>query len=237
MRPFIQHQPLNLYATPPHQCGYLPEQQATTIFLDPHIQKDNRIYSQLTEQGFRRSGEHLYRPHCTHCQACVSVRIPVHAFEPRRSQTRVWQKNQDITVRPVAPVYKPEHFSLYRRYITHRHKGGGMDTHTPDGYMQFLTSHWANSVFYEFHQNDRLLAVSVVDHLSQGWSAVYTFFDPSYPQRSLGTYVILWQIAAIRKQHLNWLYLGYWIADCRKMRYKTDYHPLEYYLDGQWSRD
>ena len=36
---------------------------------------------------------------------------------------------------------------------------------------------------------------------------------------------------------LPWVYLGYWIRSCRKMSYKHEYAPLEFYLNGEWTRD
>ena len=57
---------LKFYATQPHPCSYLPEEQATTLFLDPSQPMDVLVYAELSELGFRRSGDHLYRPHCLH---------------------------------------------------------------------------------------------------------------------------------------------------------------------------
>ncbi|MFO7706209.1 MAG: hypothetical protein R6V43_13930, partial [Halopseudomonas sp.] len=73
---------LKFYATQPHACSYLPEQRATTLFLDPQQPIDLATYSQLSDLGFRRSGDHLYRPHCQACSACIASRIAVDDFEP-----------------------------------------------------------------------------------------------------------------------------------------------------------
>ena len=155
-------------------------------------------------------------------------------FAPRRSQRRVWRKNQDLTVSPVAPRFNSEHFDLYCRYLNSRHEGGGMDNPTPESYIDFLTSNWSRTVFYEFRLDEQLLAIAVVDRLKTGLSAVYTFFDPDYSVRSLGVYAILWQIEAAKHLNLENLYLGFWIQDCQKMSYKTQYQPLEYYSHGKW---
>lgn len=224
----------NLYATPPHECTYLPGYQATTVFIDPAFPKDAKLYSRLSQHGFRRSGEHLYRPYCRCCEACIPVRIPVRQFVARRYQRRIWQKNQDITVNCVDSTFKAEHFALYCRYLRARHTGGGMDNPTQASYSQFLTSSWAATLFYEFRLQQRLLAVAVVDHFKQSLSAVYTFFDPDCPKRSLGAYAILWQIEEAKRLQQDWLYLGYWIESCRKMHYKIEYQPLEYYHQGSW---
>ena len=77
--------------------------------------------------------------------------------------------------------------------------------------------------------------MAVADHLPDGLSAVYTFFDPEETRRALGVYAVLWQIARVRSLGLSALYLGYLIRECPKMAYKANYRPLEAYLNGHWS--
>jgi len=228
---------LTLYSTPPHSCAYFANHQATTIFLDPFFQDNSVVYSYLSERGFRRSGQFLYRPHCQNCEQCISVRIPVHSFEYHRNQRRIWQKNQDLKVIPAAGYFKREHFELYQRYLAQRHKNGGMDNPTPESYIHFLTCDWSYTIFYEFRLQGKLLAVAVVDLLDDSLSAIYTFFDPNYAKRSLGVYAILWEIEESKRLDLKWLYLGYWIKNCQKMSYKANYHPLEYYYQKRWQKE
>jgi arginine-tRNA-protein transferase len=102
--------------------------------------------------------------------------------------------------------------------------------------LQFLTSQWADTIFYEFRLEKHLIAVAVIDVLATGLSAVYTFFDPAFEKRSLGTFAVLWEIEEVKRLKLEWLYLGYWIEGCRKMDYKTNYQPLEYYRNNQWHK-
>lgn len=225
---------ITLYMSPSHPCAYLPEREAITQFIDPAQAINSRLYSQLVDAGFRRSGEYVYRPRCNSCRACQPVRIPVDAFQPSRSQRRSWQRNQDLEVTLIPADFLEEHFALYRRYISARHPGGGMDVADPDRYREFLLSSWSNTWCYEFRLGARLLAVAVIDRLSRGLSAVYTFYDPDYAERSLGVFAVLWEIAETQRLGLLWLYLGYWIQECPKMSYKNRYRPLEIYRDGQW---
>jgi arginine-tRNA-protein transferase len=227
---------LGFFLTPPHKCGYLPGQNAVTIFVDPRRRPNVRTYTALSQHGFRRSGDHVYRPQCPDCAACVPVRIPVEEFAPRRAQRRTLQANSDVTLVPKAPHYQSEHYALYERYIAARHAGGSMENPDPDSYVEFLTASWADTVFYELRAGTRLLAVAVVDHLEDGLSAVYTFFEPHEPGRSLGRLAILKQVELARALQLKWLYLGYWIEGCGKMSYKTEYRPLEFFRGGEWRR-
>jgi len=225
---------IELYATPVHPCSYFPEKSAITLYLDPYYPKNNRLYSFLTEKGFRRSGEFLYRPDCDGCEQCISVRVNVHHFKPRRNQRRILKKNQDLSITVTSPVYRQAHFDLYKKYVQTRHNGTSMDNPSPSEYEDFLCNQWSKGSFYEFRLQDKLIAVAVIDPLEHGLSAIYTYFDPDYASRSLGAFVILWQIQEAQRLDLPWVYLGYWIKDCQKMAYKTNYQPLEYFYQQNW---
>ena len=227
---------LSFYASAPHACSYLPDQTAISVFADPSINMTNAIYSKLAEIGFRRSGNHVYAPNCQQCHACIPVRIPVDRFQPSRNQRRTVARNQNVVVTQRPARYYPQHFQLYKRYLSQRHTNGGMDNPTPESYLDFLTSQWSNTSFFEFTLDDHIVAVSVVDHLPQALSAVYTFFDPDYSDLSLGNYAILWLIDEAHQLGHQWLYLGYWIQESRKMAYKDQYRPLEALLNGCWQR-
>ena len=227
---------LTLYLSAPQPCSYLAGQEAQSLFADPQGPMDTRIYGQLVQRGFRRGGHLVYRPRCPECQQCRSARVPVATFRPRRRHRRVLRANRDLRIVPVPPAFREEHFTLYRRYTRARHAGGSMADSSAQEYMDFLVADWCTTDFLEIRLSDQLLGVAVTDRLTDGLSAVYTFFDPDQPGRSLGTWAILAQIERARELGLPWLYLGYWIRDCEKMRYKTGFRPIELY-DGQgWCR-
>lgn len=227
---------LKLFATQPHPCSYIEGEQATTVFVDPEAQIDITLYSQLSLLGFRRSGGHLYRPQCTNCQACMSCRIPVNLFKPDRSQRRCWQKNQDIQISTTERIDTPEHYKLYSTYIESRHQDGDMYPPSEEQYKAFLTNEWGSTRYLEFRLAGELIGVSVCDHLDDGLSAVYTFYQPKLNERSLGKYAILAQIYRAKEMGLSYVYLGYWIKQCGKMNYKTDYRPLELLVNRRWLR-
>ena len=226
---------LKFYATQPHPCSYLPDEQATTLFLDPSQPMDVEVYAQLSTLGFRRSGDHLYRPHCQSCQACIPARIPVDQFTPTRQQRKILNRNADLNVQAVTPCFTEEYYDLYLRYIETRHADGDMYPPSREQFSTFLVSELAFSRFIEFRLDRQLLAIAVTDVLPNGLSAVYTFFDPACEQRSLGRFAILWQISEAARQGLHALYLGYWIKNCRKMSYKTQYRPIELLVNQRWT--
>jgi arginyl-tRNA--protein-N-Asp/Glu arginylyltransferase len=228
----VTAQTLNFFLTPPQSCVYLKDRESMSMFADP-LMLNNDIYSQLARHGFRRSGEHVYRPACQGCQACVSVRIPVKQYSPHRRDRRCLKTNADLSYR-IGESGTDEQFELYRRYISTRHPGGGMDNPSRNSFTGFLTCNWSNTLFLEIRAAEHLVAVAVTDRLDDGLSAVYTFFDPEETKRGLGNFAILQQIELCRILHLDWLYLGYWIEDSPKMAYKRRFTPLQGYIRDHW---
>lgn len=235
----MDHDPkrLSFFLTPPHECSYLSDREARTVFADPAAEPDARAQTALAAHGFRRSGRYIYRPSCPGCRACIPVRVPVMDFQPDRSQRRNIKRNADLRVIARPAEHDPEHFELYNRYQHARHPDGQMIADTPEHYLDFLTSPWADTRFYEMRDPDgALLAVAVIDRLADALSAIYTFYDPEQKHRGLGSFAILWQIQEARRLGLPWVYLGYWIAESPKMRYKMQFRPLEAFQDGVWQR-
>ncbi len=225
---------LGFYITPEHRCNYLPKENAKTIFADPDFLMNKNIYTYLIKLGFRRSGNHIYKPQCQQCHACIAIRLPINSFIKNRNQKRNCTRNNDLEITRVPAVFGDKYFNLYERYLAARHPKDGMNDPNPESFISFLITDWMTTIFYEFRKKGKLLAVAVIDELNDGLSAVYTFFDPDESHRSLGRYAILTAVEAARNQGLRWLYLGYWIAHCRKMQYKDEYQPLEYFYREKW---
>ena len=220
--------------TPEHPCSYLDDREATTLFVDPHEPMDKYKYTQLAQLGFRRSGEHVYRPHCAPCNECKLVRILVKDFERSRSQKRLARLNQEVTFKWLPAEFREDHFSLYRKYMQQRHTGSSMDDDDPMHFMHVMTANWCETRLGEFRLNNRLFAVAITDVLDNGLSAVYTFFDPDYSPASPGTWAILSQIEAARSESLDYVYLGYWIKSCQKMAYKIRFDASEIFDGHRW---
>lgn len=215
-------------------CSYLPEMEERLLVFVGYQDNDlMQQYETMLENGFRRSGEQIYRPHCPSCKACESLRIPVRIFKASKSQKRVMKKNSHLSIQ-IERHAKEEYYQLYEQYINDRHSDGAMYPASREQYDGFLFSYWASPVFMEFWDQDKLIAVAVIDELKQSLSALYTFFHPDYAQHSLGTFAVLQQIQLALTWNKPYLYLGYQIDACQKMNYKQKFLPNERFTEGGW---
>lgn len=228
------HNPIRLFETVVDDCPYLDDQKSASILVDPDHKIDKDLFSTLSRSGFRRSGEMLYSPKCPSCNACVSVRIPCVGFKPSRGQKRVWRKNFDLRASIEDVRFEQEHFDMYYRYQVHRHPDSSMCDDDTSKYIGFIESSYSRSKFLCFRLDGKLIGISVIDQFDGGVSAVYTFFDPEYSNRSLGTYAILYALKLAKMHKIPYVYLGYWINGSPKMDYKRKFKPLQGYIERQW---
>ena len=237
---------LQFYVTTPYTCGYLPKKLAQSLIATPHHLVDADVYSDLIQQGFRRSGKFSYRPHCENCNACIPVRVMLRDFEPNRSQKRAYKQHAGLTARLLPLSYVVSHFALYTNYQAARHPDEHLkkqaEAHRTaqiqneaDEYRHFLCQSNVESAMVEFTDgNKQVKIVSVIDIVNDGVSAVYTFYDTLETKASFGTYSIMWLIEWTKLLGLPYFYLGYWIADSQKMAYKQAFKPQQKLIDGEW---
>ncbi|MCF7986648.1 MAG: arginyltransferase [Methylovulum sp.] len=217
-----------------HTCSYLENKLARSAFVHPGYPLTTSRYAELLTQGFRRSGDMVYKPTCGQCVACLSSRVPITQFKPSRSQKRCWLRNAETVACIKPPIFEQTHYDMYLRYQALRHAEGEMADIDSTEYMSFLGSAWCDTQFVEFSIAGELAGVAVIDCFDRAWSAVYTFFEPKFSSNGLGTYAVLWQIEQLRLKQLDFLYLGYWIQDCKKMAYKRNYQPMQILMNNEW---
>ncbi len=226
---------LRFFLTAPAPCPYLPGKMERKLFTHLHVLDGPELNDSLTQAGFRRSQNIVYRPACENCSACRSVRVLAAQFKPSRTQRRVFKKNADLNRSIEAALASDEHYALLLRYVRARHPDGGMEDMSYADYLSMVEDTAARSQVCEYRDDSgKLLAAALVDQLSDGPSLVYSFYDPGSISRSLGTYIILDHIDQAQKNNLPYVYLGFWIQNSDKMRYKAQYRPLEVLRPNGW---
>ena len=216
------------YRTRPHACPYLDGQQESRIFTGLTSDGADIQYQALTRAGFRRSHRMAYRPACPSCNACVPVRVLAQDFAPSRSQARVIRRNRDLIETECPARATDEQYRMFVRYLDSRHGDGPMARMSQEDFRAMVEETPVDTRMLEYRGRDgTLVAACLCDRLSDGYSAVYSFNDPDLAKRGLGNYVILRLIERARERGYAFVYLGYWIAESRKMTYKDRFRPIE----------
>jgi len=226
--------PARVGLTQEFDCSYLPNrQEQLLVILDPSCYSTDKFES-LLGLGFRRSGNQIYRPHCPICSACSSVRVLAQDFMPSKSQKRKLNKAKTQFEVKYSTQERPEYYPLYSKYITMRHQDGSMYPPEKEQFQSFLLCSWLKITFIELWHQDTLVAVAVTDCMNSAISAIYTFFDPDFEHYSLGSVMILEQLKFAKEQNKQYMYLGYQIDECDKMKYKTQFLPAQKQLNDEW---
>jgi arginine-tRNA-protein transferase len=234
------------YLTAPSPCPYLPGRSERKVFTHLVGERARDLNDLLTHGGFRRSQSIAYRPACDQCRACVSVRVIADEFRPSRSFRKVLARNADIVGEQRAGVPTSEQYSIFRAYLDSRHRDGGMADMTVLDYAMMVEDSHVETRVIEYRKRNvdtgitgrggDLIAVALTDVLGDGLSMVYSFFEPSEYDRSLGTFMVLDHIERARRLGLPYVYLGYWIEGSRKMDYKGRFLPQQQLRPGGWER-
>jgi leucyl-tRNA---protein transferase len=228
----LQH----FYRTSAQPCPYIPGRTERKVITDLGGHDAIELYNGLSRAGFRRSHQLAYRPACPSCASCLPVRVEARRFEATRWSRRLWRGNADLAIVELPPEATVEQYRLFARYQRMRHADSEMAGMTFTDYRAMVEDCPVECMLLALRDRaGRLLGLCLTDRLDDGLSAVYSFFDPDQQRRSLGTFLVLALIEAARTEGLPYVYLGYWIAESRKMGYKTRFRPLEALGPDGWA--
>lgn len=223
------------YTTAPLPCPYLAGRTERKVVTELAGVSAESLHDRLSRGGFRRSHNIAYAPVCPACNACVPIRIRALEFTPNRTQKRIARLNTDLIIQEMPPRATAEQFQLFQSYQKIRHSDGDMATMSFYDYRAMVEDTPIETSVVEFRlPNGALIGACLTDRLGDGLSAVYSFFTTDMDERSLGTYAILWLIERAAEMELPNVYLGYWVAESRKMAYKSKFRPSEILRGGQW---
>ncbi len=215
-------------------CSYIKgkfEKRLCINIIEPNSKK---IISELTRKGFRRNYNHMYLPTCTGCNSCISSRINIKEFVPSKSNKRNIKNNNDLLL-VKNKKYEEKRYNLFKEYCEKRHANGLMKKMTEKEFINFFhKSTNQTQIFDLIDMKKNLYGSILLDVLDDGYSAVYSFFNPNLKHRGLGKNIILQTIERLKKESSNFLYIGFWVKESENMRYKSSFNNVEYYLSGSW---
>lgn len=227
---------LTFHRTGPMTCPYLPDRVEQQLFAELSGPDAQILFNQLSLAGFRRSHHIAYRPVCKGCQACIPVRIPVARFRWNRAFRKVMNRNTDLTLRDAGRRAGADQYDLFARYVRSRHGDGDMAGMTARDFANLVMSSPVDTTMLELRDpQGRLVAACLCDRLEDGYSAVYSFFEPAEERRGLGNLMILRLIDLAAREGLPHVYLGFWVPGSRKMDYKRRFRPMEMFDRGRWT--
>lgn len=127
-----------------------------------------------------------------------------------------------------------ESHKVYKNYQVNIHKDEESEV-TKRQWERFLcspprnfenTEHEKHGAYHQQYWLDgKLIAVGVVDWLDWCYSSVYLYYDTGYKDLSLGTFTALAEIDFCLENGIEFYYLGYYVPECPKMEYKSQYKP------------
>ncbi len=214
-------------------CPYIIGKTEQRIAVDIDFQPS--VHDSLARAGFRRVENWVYKPACPNCNACMPWRVNVRKFRPSRNMTRILSTNRDLTRSRGEARPTEQHYQLFKSYVSNRHDDGQMARMDRDDFNSMISNSPIETMLIDyFDQNQKLVGSVLTDMQQDGMSAVYSFFDPAAAHRSVGTYMIIDLINFADELKLPWLYLGYYVAQSPKMRYKARFQPAEIFHNGAW---
>lgn len=235
---------LKQFVERPRACSYVAGRLASLEYK-LMVDIDPVELEAMLERGWRRFGPAYFRPACSPCGECVSLRIPVATFTPSRGQRRVVRQRAALRAM-VGPVrVDEERLALYAAWHAGREQARGWEASPldeEDYAAQFGFPHLcAREVAYyddaaAVDGRPRLVGVGLCDETPRAWSAIYFFYDPAYAACSPGVRHVLTLTALARAQGKAHVYLGFRVADCPSMRYKALFRPHEL-LQGRPAMD
>ena len=220
------------------KCSYLDDKKQTTHYKV--IENCSSAQCQdFIERGFRRFGKMYFRPICSDCDECKSIKIDVKNFHFSKSQRRVIKKASHIKSYIQKPTLSKTHLELFEKYHLYMKDKKGWEhsqLSAQSYYGSFVDAHHEFGYEVLYYDEDKLIGVDLIDILDDGISSIYFYYDPDYIEYSLGKLSLYNQIKFAQKYNKSWIYLGYYVKDCPSLSYKAHYKPY-LTLDGKPNED
>lgn len=214
------------------QCPYITENLAVNEnILVAHL--ETRDLEIMLSLGYRHFGAIFFRPLCSHCRKCISLRIPVRDFKASKSVRRLYNRNKNLRVTLENPVPSQE---LYQLYLRHKKRFDHPAVESYDLYLKSFFHPFPFNRMLRIRDGDHTVAVAHLDVTANIMSAIYCYFDEDYARHSPGKFAVYEEIRFAREMGVSWLYLGYYVQENRHTRYKIDFRPNQLLtLNMKWA--
>ena len=224
--------------------GMSDELVIRTHGLTPHQ------YQNLIDNGwYRRGSVKMFRLRQNHRAQCCDweTRVSVKEFDYRlrKSYSKVLRRipTSRLTVESLPAHFSQEAFNLYNEYHFKKHDKPIKSeySYAEHAVNSPVSNQTVNGTEYgTYHQlyrlDGRLIAVGVIDIVPKGIVSVYMWYslEKEVSKYSLGVYSALKEIEFVRKlseknPEMQYYYLQGWNDNNKKLAYKANYPPEEFY--------
>jgi arginine-tRNA-protein transferase len=212
----------------PRACSYLQKVRAA---LEYRLMVDVTPpeLEELMVRGWRRFGPAYFRPACTPCDACHSIRLDVHRFQPTSSQRRALRRSLRFRVEIGRPRIDAERLELHQQWHGTREDARGWEPTqlTEDEYATQFAFPSSTGREMAWYDGNRLVALGLVDVTTNCFSAAYFFYHPDIARLSPGIGNVMRCVELARELGCQHMYLGYRVEDCASLKYKGFFQPHE----------
>ncbi|KLO19826.1 hypothetical protein SCHPADRAFT_898398 [Schizopora paradoxa] len=169
----------------------------------------------------------------------------IHASEASFVKDQTPSHEFEVTLEPAS--YTDEKFELYVKYQAdvhndHRESESGFTRFLVDSPLEpspipyttdppeYLPRNYGS--YHQMYRLDgKLIAMAIIDILPSCVSSVYFMYDTTWERFSLGKLSAMREASLAKEiqsfgvSEMKYLYMGFYIPSCKKMRYKGDYSP------------
>ncbi len=190
------------FQSEPDRCAYLPDQTSSLLYRH-FLTLSAADYERLLERGWRRHGAFFFRPGCPFCSQCRSLRVPLAAFRPTKSQRRCWRRNRDVSVEIARPSMTERHLQLFNRYhadMQRRRNWPYRYTEAVEYATSFLSGNFDFAYEFRFVRDRQIVGIGLVDLTPRVASSVYFYHDPDWRPAGPGVYSMLAELRAAEER-------------------------------------
>ena len=219
------------------------------LVIRPHSLTPHQ-YQQLIDNGwYRRGGVKMFRLRCNHNVFCCDweTRVNVLKFNKKahKSYGRVLRRMpaERLTVETKPTNFDREAFDLYNDYHVKKHDKPWKSEfsyceHIVNSPLQQQTIDGIDyGTFHQLYRFDgKLVAIGIIDVVPKGIVSIYMWYDVSkeVSKYSFGVYSALKEIELVSEYNklnpnMHNYYLQGWNASNRKLSYKANYSPEDFF--------
>ncbi len=210
-------------------CEYIDGMKSISeTFLIRSIEEGD--FEVLLSLGYRHFGSYFFRPMCGNCHKCIPLRIPLNDYKFPKSGRRLLSANRNLDLEFGKAEPSREAYNLY---LLHKKRFGDSSECSYDEYINSFHYPFQFAYCLKVKDGDKLIAVAHLDLAGNSLSAVYCYFDDSYRRESLGTFAVYKEIEIALERGIDYMYLGYYIAENDHMNYKCRFRPNQLLVKEQ----